>query len=536
MTANQVRPNIVLILADDLGFSDLQCYGGEIPTPNLNRLASEGARLTQFYNTARCTPSRASLLTGLHPHQVGTGILTGSDGELGYPGTLNRDGATLAEILKSAGYSTALTGKWHLSSSLTEPDDAWPTHRGFDYFWGTIAGAGSFYQPGTLTRGEESVDHEAAAPDFYYTTAIGDEAVERINHATKQPSPFFLYVPFTAPHWPLHAPEAAVEKHAGAYDSGWDELRRQRLNRQIELGLFESSTGLTERDAEEPAWHEVPDDLKEWYSRRMEVYAAQVSIMDDQVGRILDAIDANGITGETIVIFLSDNGACAEEIPNVSDFETRGALFSPLTKNGEEVRLGSTPDIIPGPATTYSSYGRAWANLSNTPFRLYKRWVHEGGIAAPFIIRANGIAPGSLCRSPQQLTDILPTLLEATAVSHPTEAGDNSVLPPEGRSFLGELKGDLDSKEKTLYWEHTGNCAIRRGDMKLVRRWPEPWELYDLSVDPTESVDILPEHRDLAETLLVDWARWADRVGVKSFDRIVDMYRMRGYAAEDAAQ
>lgn len=533
------RPNVVLILVDDLGYSDLGCYGGEIPTPNIDSLVERGTRLTQFYNTARCSPSRASLLTGLHPHQTGIGVLTGDDSPVGYKGDLHRGCATMAEILKGAGYTTALTGKWHLAADTQKPNDAWPTRRGFDYFYGTLTGCGSYYSPGTLTRGEENIEHEADDPGYYYTDAITSEAVSFMERSASAGLPFFLYTAYTAPHWPLHAPEEDVRRHAGRFDAGWDALRRRRLERQVELGIVDSDAELSPRDPEEPAWDDVED--KDWQARRMEVYAAQVGRMDEGVGRIVDTLKRLGQFEDTIVVFLSDNGASPEEIPHMAreTFTARTDIFRSHTRTGEPVRLGNEPDIVPGPEDTYSSYGRPWANLSNTPFRLYKKWTHEGGIAAPFIVHWPGgdLEPGRIVREPRQLTHVLPTILDAVGVDYPEAVGDRPVPPLEGSSFLDLLRdgGKQDEEEPTLYWEHCGNAAIRRGKWKLVREHPHPWELYDLDADPTELHDVSAEHPRLAEELLSDWAVWADRVGVLPFSRIEELYVLRGAPAADAA-
>ncbi len=532
----RARPNVVLILADDLGFSDVGSYGGEISTPQLDRLAAEGARLTQFYNTARCSPSRASLLTGLHPHQTGIGILTGSDGEVGYPGDLSDRAATVAEILRDAGYATGITGKWHLSSDIIEPNHSWPTRRGFDEFFGTLAGCGSYYNPGTLTSGEVPADDAIEDDEFYYTDAIVDRAVDFIHRRSAAPDGFLLYVPFTAPHWPLHAPEEAVERYRHRFDSGWDRLRAERLERQRELGIVAADTVLSPRDPGEPAWDAVDD--PGWQARRMEVYAAQVELMDAGIGRILAALDEQGVADDTIVIFLSDNGASPEEIPHIPDFRDHLEFFTPTSRAGDAVALGNEPAIIPGPEDTFSSYGRPWANLSNTPFRLYKKWIHEGGIAAPFIVRwtAGGVAPGSIIRSAHQLTHVLPTILEATGVPHPDTVDGRPVLPLEGPSFLQELRGGTFDDDRPLFWEHCGNAAVRRGDWKLVRRFQLPWELYDLSSDPVELHDVVGEHRELAEVLYLQWAAWAGRVGVQPFERIVDLYELRGAGESGAAR
>lgn len=526
------RPNVVLVLADDLGFSDIGCYGGEIDTPNLDRLRGSGALLTAFHNTARCTPSRASLLTGLHPHQVGIGILTGDDSPVGYRGSLSTAGATIAEMLSAAGYRTGLSGKWHLSSSLWEPDGAWPTRRGFDSAYATISGCGSYYHPATLVRDETPIPHEPADdPDFYYTDAITDNALRFIDDSDdRDDDPFFLYVAYTAPHWPLHAPEPVIQRYLERYRAGWDALRAERMARQRELGLFPEDTRLSPRDELIPPWESTTD--REWQARRMAVYAAQVEVMDTGIGRILDRLDETGRAENTIVIFLSDNGASPEDVPTIAGFEQHDEFFSWRTKDDKPVRLGNSPDISPGGAQSYTSYGREWANLSNTPFRLYKKWTHEGGIAAPFVIRWPGRIPaGSIVRRPGYLVDVVPTLLDALDLSYPDD-----VLPAEGLSLLEDLRGVEQHVERDLCWEHCGNAAIRRGDWKLVRRYGHPWELYDLRADPTELDDVLAGHRERAESMYEAWCAWAARVGVIPFERIVELFELRGGSELDAAR
>jgi arylsulfatase len=534
MTRSQ-RPNVVVVLADDLGFSDIGCYGGEIETPNLDRLRRGGALLSAFHNTARCTPSRASLLTGLHPHQVGIGILTGDDSPVGYRGSLDHAGATIAELLSTAGYRTGLSGKWHLSASLWEPDEAWPTRRGFDSVYATIAGCGSFYQPATLVRGETPVPREPADdPDYYYTDAITAEALRFL--ADTGDDPFFLYVAYTAPHWPLHAPDDIVAKYLDRYRAGWDALRDARLDRQRASGLLAEAARLSPRDERVPAWESTPD--QDWQARRMAVYAAQVEIMDTGIGRILDRLDESGQAENTIVVFLSDNGASPENVPTIPGFETHEEFFSPLTKDGRPVRLGNSPDIVPGGPESYASYGPEWANLSNTPFRLYKKWIHEGGIAAPFLIRWPGRIPeGSTVRRPSYLVDVVPTLLAATGVPYPDQLDGRPILPAEGVSLLADLRGESPTAEdRDLCWEHCGNAAVRRGDWKLVRRYGHPWELYDLTADPTELVDLVAERRELAESMYAAWCGWASRVGVIPFERIVELFELRGGSEIDAAR
>jgi arylsulfatase A-like enzyme len=540
------RPNVVLVLADDLGYSDIGCYGGEIRTPHIDGLAASGVRLARFYNTARCSPSRASLLTGLHPHQTGIGILTNDDRPVGYEGGLNDRCLTLAEVLRGQGYATCLSGKWHLTNDVRTPNDAWPTRRGFDRFFGTLTGCGSFYDPGTLTRGEENAEAEAREPGFFYTDAITDEACTFIREHTQSApeQPFFLYTAYTAPHWPLHAREETISSYDGVFDDGWDVLRERRVQRQVEMGIVPDADVLTERDAGEPAWEDEPH--KQWQARRMQAYAAMVEEMDRGIGQILGELDRAGVRDNTIVIFMSDNGASPEGLPIVEleRFKLRTDILRTHTRDGRDVFIGNEPSVMPGPEDTFCSYGPAWANLSNTPFRLYKKWVHEGGIAAPFLVSwpQGQLADGSIVSEAFQLTDVLPSLLEATDLAHPATAdggGDEraGIQAPEGRSMLTAWRGD-HVEERPLFWEHCGNAAIRAGGWKLVREWPGPWELYALESDPTERHDLAVRHPDVVEHLAAQWQEWADRVGVVPYEATIDMYRQMGLddqAAEHCA-
>jgi len=552
------RPNVVLILVDDMGFSDIGCYGGEISTPNLDRLAAGGVRFSQFYNTARCSPSRASLLTGLHPHQTGIGILTGDTRPHGYPGNINDRCVTIAEVLKAAGYATCLSGKWHLAAELREPNDAWPTRRGFDRFFGTLTGCGSFFQPGTLMRGEVNVESEALRPDFFYTDAISDEAAAFVRDARPAGQPFFLYVAYTAPHWPLHARDEDMARYRGRFDEGWDVLRERRLARLRAEGILDASAGLTDRDPTQPAWNDA--EYKEWQARRMEAYAAQIDRMDQGVGRILGALEETGALANTMIVFLSDNGASDEALPLVKleRFKERSDILRVRTRDGREVRIGNEPSIVPGAEDTYASYGRAWANLSNTPFRYYKQWTHEGGIATPFIVHwpEGALRNGSVVRAPFQLVDVLPMVLEATGAAYPSQHDGREILPYEGRSLLPALRGQT-VPEATLYWEHTGNAAVRRGQWKLVRAHPlvkkywvdtgdasrrpgmacdesYTWELYDLSTDRSAVHDVAGEHPEIVSELSGQWHAWAERVGVIPLQEIVDAFAERGLPYREA--
>jgi len=525
------RPDIVLVLADDMGFSDIGCYGGEIETPNIDRLAAEGVRLTQFYNTARCSPSRASLMTGLHPHQVGVGILNFDDTPDGYPGDLSPASVTVPEALKAAGYATYLSGKWHLSSDMERPNASWPTRRGFDRTFGTLEGAGSFYRPRTLMRDETNVEHEAEQPGWFYTDAISDHAVGFVedHDAEHGDDPFFLYLAYTAPHWPLHAHESDVERYAGRFDAGWDTLREERLARLVEEGIVTEDDGgaeLARRDPRVAAWADTTDHA--WDARRMEVYAAQVDRLDQGVGRVLDTLERLGRLDDTLVVFLSDNGGCAEELDR--EFVTAFVPMQETTREGDPVVPGNVPGLDPGGEDTYMSYGRAWAHLSNTPFREYKHWVHEGGIATPLVARwprGLEVEPGSLQRRPFQLVDVLPTLLEAAGASYPETRDGVRVPPAEGRSMLPALNGE-DVADADLFWEHEGNSAVRSGPWKLVRKHGRDWELYAIETDRAEAHDRAAAHPDVVADLAARYDAWAHRCGVLPREAVLALYERRG--------
>lgn len=518
-------PNIILILADDMGYSDLGCYGGEIDTPNLDRLAANGLRYSQFYNTARCSPSRASLLTGLHPHQTGIGVLTYDTGPEGYPGDLGRASVTIPEALKSAGYRSYMSGKWHVSSDLNTPSPSWPMQRGFDDFFGTITGSGSFYHPNTLKRGNACADHEATGnPDFFYTDAINDEAAGFVRQHVRSHSdqPFFLYVAHTAPHFPLHAHDEDIAKYKGRFDAGWDDLRKARLDRLVKAGILNPHWPLSVRDASEPHFSDA--EHKAWLLRCMEVYAAQIDRMDQGLGRLLATLEETGRFENTLILFLSDNGGCAEDIPTNVDMDHFVDYFQiaqRATRDGREVHIGNDPTITPGGEETYQSYGRAWANLSNSPFRLYKRWVHEGGIATPLIAHwPDGIDDaGGIRHVPAQLPDVMATLLELSGAEYPARYAGHDIPPCEGTSFAASFVGEMQRKAP-LFWEHLGNAAIRQGKWKLVRDYPGPWELYDMEADRTELLDRAADLPERVAEMAAAYQNWADRCGVIDREKI----------------
>jgi len=531
---NTGRPNIILIMSDDMGFSDLGCYGGEIDTPNLNKLAANGLRFTQFYNTARCCPTRASLLSGLYPSQTGIGHMTEDWGTEGYRGDLNNTCVTIAEVLKSAGYSTYMAGKWHVTR-FTAPDGPkhnWPLQRGFDKFYGTIVGAGNYFDPATLTRDNTMItpynDPEYKPKEFYYTDAITDNAVKYIREH-KTDKPFFLYMTYTAAHWPMHAKEKDIAKYRGKYDEGWDPVRQSRYKRCTELGLIDKDWPMSPPD--NSGWEKEAN--KKWESVRMEVYAAMVDCMDQGIGRVLDELKRRGIFENTLIFFLQDNGGCAEELDSrgpIKPDPTKPVEYKPMskdelmlagvsiqqlqTRDGRPIRRGM--GVMPGPVDTYIAYGKQWANVSNTPFRLYKHWVHEGGISTPLIVHwPAGIKDkGKLRNQTGHLIDIMPTCVEVSGAKYPTDFKGNKIQPMEGKS----LAAAFDNKpieRKAIFWEHEGNRAVRMGNWKLVAKGQKgAWELYDMEKDRTELNDLAQQYPNQAEEMSAMYQEWAKRTKV----------------------
>ncbi len=499
------RPDIVLVLADDLGWSDLGCYGGELRTPNLDALAQGGLRFTQFYNTGRCCPTRASLLTGQYPHVAGVGHMMEDRGHPGYRGDLSPRTVTIAEVLRQNGYRTAMVGKWHVTrhNQKDGPKDQWPLERGFDVFHGTIHGAGSYFAPVTLTDGNDPAP--AGPDDYHYTDALGARAAA-IVAAEPRDRPLFLYAAFTAPHWPLHARDADIAAEHGRFAAGWDALREARLQRQTAMGLVDPAWALSPRDRTAPPWTEATH--REWQQRRMEVYAAQVAALDRAVGTIVSALQQRGRLADTLFLFLADNGGCAEELG-------QGVSLSvtTVTRDGRPVRRGNDPAVMPGPEDTYQSYGLPWANLSNTPFRLYKHHVHEGGIATPLVVHwPHGFAgKGELRAQPGHVIDVMATLLDVAGAQYPIEQDGHQVPPPAGTSLLPAFRGE-DLPERAIFFEHEGNRAVRRGPWKLVARGERgAWELYDLRTDRTELHDLAGEQPGRVAALAAQWQDWAER-------------------------
>lgn len=492
-TSRPARPNIVLILADDLGFSDLGCYGSEIATPNLDRLAAQGVRFTQFYNAARCCPTRAALMTGRYPHQAGVGHMGRDMGLPAYRGFLNETSITIAEALRAAGYHCLMSGKWHLGEARPH----FPIDRGFEHYYGLLGGASSYF---CLWPGRRmAIDGDLYRPDpngFFMTDAITDRAIGYLDDYGRRGDPFFLYVAYTAPHAPLHAPPEDIARYRGKYRIGWDELRRQRYRRMVDLGIIDARWALSPRDPRATAWENVADPDRE--DLKMAVYAAQIDRMDRGIGRILEKLRALGVEENTLVLFLSDNGGDAEEIDE------------------------SRPGALPGEPESNVGYGRGWSNVSNTPFRQHKRYVHEGGISTPLIARwPAGIGRhGALESAVGHVIDILPTCLDVAGVPYPTQYEGRSIEPAAGRSLLPLLQGRARPEPECLYWEHEGNRAIRCGQWKLVAISGGRWELYDMQADRTELHDLAGQQPDRVQELVGRYEEFARRWGIRPFDEV----------------
>jgi arylsulfatase len=513
---NHERPNIVLIMVDDMGYSDLGCYGGEIETPNIDQLAEDGLRFTQFYNQGRCCPTRATLMTGLQPHQVGIGHMTAPPGKpLGftgpYQGYLNDRCTTLAEVLKDAGYRTIMTGKWHLGADRKA---CWPLQRGFEKYYGCLSGAINYFKPGgdrALTEGNEPTP---VPEDFYATDTFTDKAIEYIDQVTGRQTggqgdaqqvdqPFFLYLAYNAPHWPLNAKWDDYLKYRGKYKDGWRALMEARNEKQRQLGILRDGTQPAEHPG--PEWESLTPRQRDRLDAVMAAYAGCLDSVDQNVGRLVSHLRSIGQLDNTVIFFLSDNGACQE-----------GGRFG----NGDEAMVKDPPlETVAG-----VRIGLNWAGACNTPYRKYKHFVHEGGACTPMIAHwPNGIPTrdrGKLVRETAYLEDFMATVIDLSGGAYP------STLPPAlGNSITPLLAGQRKPiHDEPLFWEHEGNAAVRMGHWKLVREYEKPWELYDLSQDRTELNDLSAEKPKLRDRLIAMWEAWAKDTGV-SFPERFNMYQ-----------
>jgi len=501
------KPNIILIMADDMGYSDIGCYGGEAKTPNLDRLAGGGLRFTQFYNAARCCPTRASLLTGLYPHEAGMGGMVNTSAGFAenkaYQGFLNESCVTLPEVLKMAGYYTAMSGKWHVG----EERPHWPTDRGFDNYYGLISGAMNYWdisrtkQPGIKRHfAVDSTEYLPPSEGFYMTDAITKNAVRYIEKAGNRNQPFFLYVAYTAPHWPLHAWPEDIAKYKGKFMSGWDSLRAARFERMIKMRILPENRKISPRDAEVKPWDSLSEKQKEEMELYMAIYAAQIDRMDQGIGLILEQLDAIGKMDNTLILFLSDNGGCAE-----------GGIWGQKfwDEQGE-----------PGTADSYLSYGQSWANLSNTPFREYKHWVHEGGISTPLIAHwpAKIMDKGGLTSQVGHIVDIMATCCDVAGVDYPGTYKGNNIKPLRGKSLVPAFEGELTEQRDFIFWEHEGNRAARMGDWKIVGKKGQPWELYNLKTDRAELHNLANDSTKRLTKMVGAYQNWATGAQVIGYE------------------
>jgi len=532
------RPNIIVILSDDMGFTDIGCYGSEIETPALDALAANGMKFTQFYNTGRCCPTRASLLTGLYPHQTGLGHMTASKYlEPGYVNSIGENCVTMAQVLKTAGYRNYHVGKWHVfkesdSSDLSNPNfQNWPKQRGFDRNYTMLSGAGSFFDPKTMVRDNTRIsvnaDKEYEPETYYFTDAISDNAVTYIKDHQQQHrnKPFFIYVAYTAAHWPMHALPKDIAKYKGHYDAGYDAVRKARYAKARKEGVIGDESMLTPTVGD---WANVKN--REWELRCMEVYAAMVDNMDQGIGRIVRILKSEKIFDNTLICFMQDNGGCAEGMgrrargkltsradkptkPPMKDTDLQMGMIPSQTRDGYPILMG--PGVMPGPADTYIGYGRDWANVSNTPFREYKHWVHEGGVATPLILSyPDGVSKaGSIAKDPGHLIDIMATCVDYAGATYPTEFAGKAITPMQGVSLRPALEGKALNRGKPVFFAHEGNSAIREGRWKLVAKKrdvkADNWELYDMQVDRSETNNLAAKHPERTAAMKKRWYAWA---------------------------
>jgi arylsulfatase len=507
-----------------MGFSDLGITGSEIRTPNIDRLARGGTLLTSMYNCARCCPTRASLLTGLYPHNAGVGHMGTNLGSPAYQGFLRNDSVTIAEVLRASGYRTLMSGKWHVAGDFEARDlDNWcrgeihrpgPRQRGFDRFYGIAEGATHYFSPHNLQQDDDRI--EAFDSDFYFTDAITDKAIEMIERSLTDRKPWFLYLAHIAPHWPLHARDEDIARYEAVYNRGWDATRTARHEAMNSFGLFQTCWDISGRDEAVPAWSDIR--LQNWEASKMAAYAAMVDALDQSIGELLAALERLNQMDDTLILFLSDNGGCAEFMA-----EDGWAQYYPdRTWDNRKIVMGNVENLNPGSALTFQSYDKPWANLSNAPFRKFKHYVHEGGISTPLIAHWPGrVKAGQVAHGPCHVVDILPTILQATGSRYPGELDGHEIQPLQGESIFELLRGNEWQRQQPIFWEHEGNSAIRLGQFKLVREHGRSWELYDMEVDRTELRNLAGRNMPLETELLMQYQAWAERTGVYDWDLLL---------------
>lgn len=491
------RPNIILIMADDMGYSDLGFFGSGIETPNIDRLAGNGLVMTSFYNTSRCCPTRASLLTGLYQHQAGIGCMNHDLGYPSYQGFLNDSCVTIAEVLKDAGYTTLMTGKWHVG----DKKENWPINRGFDRFYGVPRGGGVYFYPFKKDRDVvlDSTIQKVDSATFYSTEAFNNYAVKFIKDQKSVGKPFFLYVAHIAPHFPLQALPEDIEKYRGKFMEGFQVLRERRFKTMKEKGLIPENIVLSQPDNRVEVWDNLSDSEKDEYDLRMAIYAAQLDRMDKGISKIIDVLEEQNIIDNTVIMFLSDNGGTSEwvhrEGAKIEDYGTRNS---------------------------WESYSASWANVSNTPFRMYKHWVHEGGISTPFIIHyPKLIKEHRIDDQVAHVMDIMPTCIELAETKYPELYNNKFIKPVEGKSILPILRGGERIGYEALFWEHMGNRAVRKGKWKLVSQFPQnEWMLYDIETDRVESQNLASKFPEKVKELEGEYKNWAKRSNVIKLQKL----------------
>ncbi|MEJ2883179.1 arylsulfatase [Pedobacter sp. GR22-6] len=505
--AKQKQPNIIVILADDMGYSDLGCFGSEISTPNLDDMARNGLKMTQFYNASRCCPSRAALLTGLYPHQAGIGDMVNSRVEPAYQGYLNKNCVTLAEALRPFGYATFMAGKWHVGQDKAH----WPLQRGFDRYFGLIDGASSYFDTFPYRANQKltmALDQEEFKPDqpYYATDAYTDYALKFLEENRASGKPFFLYLAYQAPHWPLHALPEDIAKYKGKYMKGWDQIREARYRKMQAEGIIAKTTKLSPRDAEVPDWSSLGDEEKNRWDDQMAVYAAMIDRMDQNIGRLRKQLEKMGETEHTLILFLSDNGASHEVINDKG--------FLPEIYQRSQL-LSSNPN-------SFTAYGHPGANVSNTPFRMFKHWEYEGGTASPFIAFGPGLVKaGRTVHTPAHVIDIMATCLQLAGGSYPSVVAGQPIKASAGISLVPVFRGQYWKGHDALYFEHEGNRAVRQGKWKLVSNFPEnKWHLYNMDQDRTELQDLSTVQPAEVTRLSALYDIWAKQAEVIPFEKL----------------
>lgn len=523
MAQQAQRPNIMLIVVDDMGYSDLQCFGGEVQSPSLNSLAEDGSRFTQFFNCGRSCPSRASLLTGCYPHEVG---ITG----MGL--SLTRNCVTVAEALKNAGYHTGMSGKWHLSRTqgIGNNNDqmlwlshqgffdrpfsdinTYPCNRGFDEHWGTIWGVSDHFDPFSLVHNEQPVFTDGIPDGFYYADFVADKAIDMLDDYAKDDDPFFMYVAFQEPHWPVQAKQSDIDKYKGVYDDGWDALRQRRYDKMVEMGLIDPAQTPNAPNMSNRPWNNESN--KAWQSANMEVHAAMVDCVDQNIGRIIAELKAKGMYENTLIVFSSDNGASSENY-NIGDFDRHN-----MTRDGEMVIHDAA---VPGGQLSYNYLGTGWAGAVNTPFRYWKTQSFHGGVAAPTIIKwpeSMHAEKNTIVNEPCNFIDFMPTCLDVAGAAYPTTYNGNKIQPiaDEARSLVPMAKaGAKWDTERIMFWEHENGKAVRTPDWRLTMHTNGNggWQLFDMHNDYSETTNVASEHPEVVKDLRRKWNVWAKSVGL----------------------